>query len=165
MITLLNMFSVKEIIIFVILFSLAIKGLADFLNWFKGEYKKKFNEDFETKTKEEELIQHYQQCKEQHKETIQLYEDVNKKINKLTDVVDGLKTSIDQLIESDMHDAKGWIVEKHHSLVQKGWVDDFTRDTIEKRFSDYLKEGGNSYVRGLMEEIRALPHVKEEGRT
>jgi hypothetical protein len=46
--------------------------------------------------------------------------------------------------------------------MKKAWVDDFTMDTIEKRFADYLAEDGNSYVEGLVNELRALPHIPPE---
>ena len=59
---------------------------------------------------------------------------------------------------SDMHDIKQSIVKDYHFFVeQQGGIDDFSLDTLELRFNDYKAEGGNSYIAGLMAEIRQLP--------
>ena len=81
--------------------------------------------------------------------------DVRHKVNKI-------ENQLTRLTESDKHDIKGWIVEKHHYLIKKGWVDDFTMDTLERRYSDYVAEDGNSYVERLMEDLRSLPHFPPE---
>lgn len=143
--TLLATYSIKEIIISMIMLIVAMKGSFDFFDWIKLKYKEKFDKDYQQKISEAS------------------YEDMEKKIDVLTETINtrlnNIENSIKRLTDSDMHDIKGWIVEKHHSLTMQGWVDDFTMDTIEKRYSDYKAEGGNSYIKGLMEEIRSLPHT------
>lgn len=62
------------------------------------------------------------------------------------------------LTDSDRDDIRSWIVQQYHYFVEKQkWVDDFTMDALEKRYSHYCREGGNSYVKSLMEELRKLP--------
>ena len=163
MLQLLAAYSIQEIVTFFIMLVLAIKGGADLVDWFRDRYQRKFDKDYIHMTKQEHLEEHYRKCSEQHAEFIERYSDVEKKIDSLAqnfnNRLDNLEKAIKQLTESDMHDIKGWIVEKHHHFTTKGWVDDFTMDTLEKRYSDYKQEGGNSYVEGLMRELRALPHV------
>ena len=161
-----SMFSVNQIIIYTIMCALAIKGGVDFFEWCKEKYQKKFNKDHALLNKQERLEQHYNVCKEQHEESMLRYKTLEGKIDNLSDVmnkkVDKMEAQLVQLTESDMHDIKGWIVEKHHAFIKKGWVDDFTMDTLERRFSDYIAEDGNSYIAGLMSELRALPHIPPE---
>lgn len=168
MLELLSALSLQQIVTFTIMLLLAVKGGVDLFDWFKNKYQEKFNKDYSTLTKQENLEEHYRKCKDQHKETIDMYMGVESKIDNLIDTMnnklDNLEQSIDRLTESDMHDIKGWIVEKHHSLIEQEWIDDFTMDTLEKRYSDYVKEGGNTYVAGLMEELRDLPHKPLMGR-
>jgi len=160
---LLKEYSLQSILVGIIMLALALKGTLDFIEWAKNKYKIKFDNDYQKKQSEELSKAHYESCQKQYNETKELYNSVEKKIDSLTDTVntrlDNIENSIDRLTESDMHDIKGWIVEKHHMLMKQQWVDDFTMDTIEKRYADYKIEGGNSYIRGLMDEIRALPHV------
>lgn len=72
--------------------------------------------------------------------------------------IDKLDEKIADLTESDMHDIKAWIVEKYHEFyINKGWIDAFSADTIDHRYMDYLKEGGNSYVEALINQLHSLP--------
>ena len=62
------------------------------------------------------------------------------------------------LIESDRDDIKSFITREHHRFCyQVGWIDDFSLDCIEKRYKHYKNEGGNTFIDGFMEELRALP--------
>lgn len=62
------------------------------------------------------------------------------------------------LIESDKEDIKAFITGQHHYFIYgKGWIDDYSMECLEKRFAIYEREHGNSFVEGLMNEIRALP--------
>ena len=166
MIDFLTSFSVNQILIYTIMLGFAIKGGIDFFEWCKEKYKQKFNKDYTVHNKQENLEKHYIICQEQHQESLERYKTLESKIDKLAEdinqKVDKIEAQLIQLTESDMHDIKGWIVEKHHLFVKKGWVDDFTMDTLERRFSDYVAEDGNSYIAGLMAEIRALPHFPPE---
>ena len=168
MLALLQQYTLQQIILFVVMLALAIKGAVDFFDWCKQKYQKKFDKDYAKKNEHDELVQHYKQCASQHDETLNLYNNLENKIDTLTDTVNirfnEVEESIKTLTDSDMHDIKGWIVEKHHKYIPQNWVDDFAMDTLEKRYSDYKKEGGNSYINGLMDELRALPHVPPQGK-
>lgn len=64
---------------------------------------------------------------------------------------------LQDLTESDMHDIKAWIVEQYHKFYNnQGWIDAFSAETIDKRYEDYLKEGGNSYVENLIAQLHSL---------
>ena len=73
---------------------------------------------------------------------------------------DALQKSIEMLIESDKDDIKSWLVEKHHYFCyEKGYIDDYSLDCMERRYRHYADEGGNSYAATLMAEVRALPKM------
>lgn len=62
------------------------------------------------------------------------------------------------LIDSDKDDIKSYITREHHYFCyQIGWIDDFSLDCLEKRYRHYADEGGNSFIEGFMDELRALP--------
>jgi hypothetical protein len=78
----------------------------------------------------------------------------------LVNLVANLTEKVDLLIASDKDAIKSYITEQYHYFVeQKGWIDDFSLDCLEKRFSHYLEENGNSFVESLMNQIRNLPRV------
>ena len=82
----------------------------------------------------------------------------------MKDSIDILTTQVHNLILSDRDDIKAFITRQHHYFVyQKGWIDDYSLDCIQRRYSHYIEEGGNSFIEGLMREIRKLPKKHPSG--
>ena len=162
MLELLATFSIEQIIIYTIMLCLTIKGGVDFVYWVKEKYQQKFNKDHAQLSKQEMLEDHYKKCVDQHSESVEKYNNLENKIDCLSDTInkkiDKIENSLVLLTNSSKNDIKAWIVETHHKCAEEGYIDDFTKDIIEKRFEDYTKLGGNSYVRTLVEEMRAMPH-------
>ena len=126
-----------------------------------------------------ELIKAFRVWKEEHQNKInqgvakkQQECNLNEEFNKLHGRFDLIEKRLDDLelrmaasegklqdlTDSDMHDIKAWIVGQYqHFYVRQGWIDAYSADTIEKRYEDYKKEGGNSYIATLMEHMRTLP--------
>ena len=90
---------------------------------------------------------------------------INDTLEKMNGRMDGFEkkqasfdTKLEILTTSDMHDTKGWIVEQYYKFyVHQGWIDEYNMEVIERRFEDYEREGGNSYIRTLVERIWSLP--------
>ena len=158
MLDLLSTFTPLQVITFVVLGSLAIKGVQDLIDFFKNKYKEKFNKDYQKLSRDEELDKHYQVCIDQHKETLDLYNMVSEKLDILSNCIKELDKRVDRLTISDRNDIKQYIVREYHYFVEeKGWIDDYSLDSILQRFEDYKEEGGNSYVHTLVDEIKKLP--------
>lgn len=140
MLELLNNYSVMEIITFIILLSIAVKGVVDFIDWIKGKLKALY-----TKEKSEE-------------DEIQRITNLETSIEKINKSVDELTDKINLLVESDKDAIKAYITKEHHYYCyERRWIDDYSLDCLEKRFAHYIEEKGNSFVENLMDEIRALP--------
>lgn len=152
---LLETFSLGEIVIFLVLLAATIKSFFTFWDWAVGRLKLVFNKQYE---------------KEQLKEKFQeIIADQNRKLNsafqehnQMRDQMGEIHQMINVLMESDRNDIKAWITEKHHYFCyEKGYIDDYSLDCLERRFASYEKEDGNSFVETLMNEIRALPKVSK----
>ena len=141
---LLETFSISEIFLFVVLLAAAFKGVVSWVDWFRGRIKNKYGEDQEIEDRRKKIENDLIQIRETQVE-------MAKAISSLTE-------SVNLLMDSDKDDIKAWITEKHHYFCYiLGYIDDYNLDCIEKRFSHYEIEGGNSFVGDLMKEIRALP--------
>ena len=140
-------FNLTTIIEFIVLLALAIKGCFSFIEWAFPRIK-----GFINRTQQPEKIKY--NIKQNLEE-----------INKIKDKINTLCEKIDVLIKSDRDDIKAYITREHHYFVyQKGWIDDYSLDCIERRYSHYVEEGGNSFIKGLMEEIRSLPKRGSDGQ-
>lgn len=134
-----NAYTITEIIVFVILLAIAIKGLVTFIDWATERLKKKFKKDSVIE-KKRDLVEKYFKQQQNMQEQLEL-----------------ITNKIELLVLSDKEDIKAYITERHHYFCNKGWIDNYHREILEKRFGYYKKEGGNSFILGFMEDIRELP--------
>lgn len=161
-------YPVGQILILLIMIVLATKEVVELIKWINANNKERFNVEYDKKQKEEILEKYKETNDEMQKRMANCYSSIEGKIDGLAEDMgkrmDGMEEQLKILTDSDMHDIKSWIVEKHHTYIKKGWIDDFAIDLIEKRYNDYVKEGGNSYIHNLVEEIRTLPHKPPENK-
>ena len=140
LIQLFSQFNLGQILIIIVLLGLSAKGVITFFDWVKARLYKLSNKQLKSKKANEQI--------KNQEETI----------NNLKKDVEKIQKSIDTLIESDKENIKAWITEKHHYYCyEKKYIDDYTLDCLEKRFTRYEAEGGNSFVHNLMDDLRDLP--------
>ena len=140
LIQLFSQFNLGQILIIIVLLGLSAKGVVTFFDWIKARLYKLSNKQLKSKKANEQI--------KNQEETI----------NNLKKDVEKIQKSIDTLIESDKENIKAWITEKHHYYCyEKKYIDDYTLDCLEKRFTRYEAEGGNSFVHNLMDDLRDLP--------
>ncbi len=157
MIALLQHYSLSEIFMFTIFLALAVKSLISFFDWANDRIKKIFNKEYSKLSEKEELERRLQ-----HGSEVMTTLETNQK--ETDKILKDLSAKIDMLIDSDKDSIKSYITREHHYFCyQKGWIDDFSLDCVEKRFEHYEDQGGNSFVEGLMDQLRALPKQQPNG--
>ena len=84
-------------------------------------------------------------------------------IAKQNDQLMKINEKIDALLASDKDAIKSWIVMfyKQNKKDPSG-LDSMQMDLLERRFSHYKQEGGNSYIDNLMQELREIYNNKED---
>ena len=153
MIQLLGTYDVAEILTFVVLLALAVKGVVTFYDWAKDRLGRIFGK--ETKKQLERMS-----LENRFKKNEERLQRLEQKEEKLTEALKSLTNKIDLLVESDKDDIKAWITAKHHYYCyEKKWIDDYSMDCIEKRYAHYKDEGGNSFIENMMVDLRSLGRV------
>ena len=156
MLELLENFSLKEIILFIVILALAIKGIVEFIDWAAKRIKK----GFKAEQLKANQSAHLDSRLNGYDEKI---EDLNEKIGNLAEQIDYLIDNTESLIGSNRDSIKSYITKEHHFFCyEQKWIDDYSLDCLEKRFSHYKKFGGNSFIEDLMEELRSLPKVPSQ---
>lgn len=151
-----EVYSVTEIITFIIMLALALKGFIDFYDWAKARINKVVQSRVDEQKDQEKTTHAISDNNGSIKELSESQMEMSKQLQQLTN-------SIQVLIDSDKDDIKSWITEKHHYFVyEKKYIDDYSLDCIEKRYKHYTDEGGNSFILDLMKEIRALPKISTQ---
>ena len=140
MIKLLQNFSITQIVLFIVLLSLAIKGCISFFDFITERTKKAVH-------KADQPIYFKEEMKKQ-----------SKQIDQLKVLMAELTKKVQMLINSDKDSIKAYITKQHHHFVyDQKWIDDYSLDCIEQRYAHYKDQGGNSFIAGLMKELRELP--------
>lgn len=144
MVSLLSNYSIPQILLFIVILAIAFKEVADFLDWLRIKIRQ------HDKVKKKELTE--EQKSEQRFHALETIMD------KVVDSVNKISDNVNILMESDKDAIKAYITREHHYFCyQKGWIDDYSLDCLERRYQHYVEENGNSFIKQLMEEVRALP--------
>lgn len=144
-------YSWSEIILFVIAFAAAIKGVVTFWDWGKDRLRKAYDKEDKIEEIKSLIVENIKQMNEFSNIQAQTINEIQH-----------LKENITNLTASDKDDIKAWITEKHHHFCYEiKYIDDYSLDCIEKRYAHYVDEGGNSFISKLMEEIRNLPKISD----
>lgn len=134
MLDLLQQYSLRDILIFIIILGVALKGCFSFIDDFTHRSIKIFNR------------------------TYQKPKQLQEGIKKMEESINKLSKKVDILMKSDRDAIKAFITREHHYFVyQRGWIDDYSLDCIERRYTHYNEQGGNSFIQTLMTDLRNLP--------
>lgn len=153
--TLLSHYTFTEIFMFVIVLAVSIQQCVNFFEWVKERVDRLFNKEHNNIIEKKQLEHRLQQGSE-------IMDDLKANQNETDAALKDLSDKIDMLINSDKDSIKAYITQRHHWFCyEKGWIDDFSLDCLEKRYQHYEDEGGNSFIGYFMDELRALP--KKQG--
>lgn len=148
--SLLNQFSLAQIVMFIIILASSIKGVITFLEWVQNTmtnvvHKKERPQNIELKIS---------QIDEKYEDKVN---QLSNKILELQQQLNNFSDKIELLIRSDKDDIKAWITQQYHTFIQLGYIDNYSLDCIEHRYEHYVEEKGNSFIQGLIKELRHLP--------
>ena len=138
---------------------IGIPAIVNFIKWCKGlwETREKFKQENIQKGKEIEARSEEKENRLKSGESrIELLEKAFLEMQKINK---DQNEQIALLRESDKLAIKTWIKEQHEKWIRLGCIDNYTLDLLEERYAIYAKEGGNSWAKKLMDELRALPTV------
>ena len=152
---LLARFELTDIIIMLTMLIVGAEKLIKAIDWLRARFRKSYDEENTLKEEVEDLNKFY----EEKKVVDEGFAKVNERIDKICDLVD-------MLVESDKESIKAYITERHHFFVQeRKWIDYHSMDCLERRFSIYEREHGNSFVEDLMNDLRQLPKMPIDQNT
>ena len=145
--------STEEIIVLVIVMVLVVKTVWSAVEWIWNKIKEKLD----ITTKQEEW----------KNDVIENLQNLNKKIDKLEiqnkkthDEQEKLNSSLALVQERLQENTRSYLIDSHHKFCyQIKSIDDLNLQSLERRYLYYKTAGGNSFIDGLMEEIRALPRI------
>lgn len=150
---LLSQYSIEALVILVALLGFSIKAMSELWEWFYNKFKEHFSFRTQRDQDHQQLIEQIKELSNGIKAT---QEEVQILENNMTQFSDQMKITTERLQEN----SRNYIIDKHHYLCyQVKAIDDLSLQSLERRFLYYKAAGGNSFIDGLMEEIRELPKL------
>lgn len=150
---LLSQYSIETLVILVALLGFSIKAMSELWEWFYNKFKDHFSFRTQRDQDHQQLIIQIKELSEGIKAT---QEEVQILKNNMAQFSDQMKITTERLQEN----ARNYIIDKHHYFCyQVKAIDDLSLQSLERRFLYYKAAGGNSFIDGLMEEIRELPRL------
>lgn len=172
MIELLSTLTFSQILIYGVLFAVAAKEFYSMKDFFKKRTDDKYEEENNERKQIEQILSSIQNLEKAMERQDLENEKFHEKIENVTkywqEIEKDFRDTLRLLLESDRDAIKSFLVKEHHHFVAEKWIDDFSLDTVEKRYGHYKAEGGNSYICELMQDLRKLPNMppsqnKKEG--
>lgn len=150
---LLSQYSIETLVILVALLGFSIKAMSELWEWFYNKFKEHFSFRTQRDQDHQQLIEQIKELSNGIKAT---QEEVQILENNMTQFSDQMKITTERLQEN----SRNYIIDKHHYFCyQVKAIDDLSLQSLERRFLYYKAAGGNSFIDGLMEEIRELPRL------
>ena len=135
-------YTIEATIIFLFMLGTALKQGYELVQYFRNK-----------------TVDHVDKIREQEEALEQVIKNMQRQQKQLQSITD----KIDELLVSDKDSIKSWIVMlyKQYKKDPSG-LDSMQMDLLERRFSHYKQEGGNSYIDNLMQELREIYNNKED---
>lgn len=155
---LLSQYSIETLVILVALLGFSIKAMSELWEWFYNKFKEHFSFRTQRDQDHQQLIEQIKELSNGIKAT---QEEIQILKNNMVQFSDQMKITTERLQES----TRNYIIDKHHYFCyQIKAIDDLSLQSLERRFLYYKAAGGNSFIDGLMEEIRELPRLNFQNK-
>lgn len=160
---LLTSYSINEILLVLVIAAIAIKQLITFFDWAKKRTKQSLDKDSEPEIIKEKLDKFINICLDEIKRLDQIRDveiaRLEQNEGNIQQLITVLDDKLNRLVLSDRDDIKSWITAQHHFFMEKGQIDYYSLDCINRRYEHYKAQGGNTFVDDLMTEINSLPKI------
>lgn len=90
-------------------------------------------------------------------QTKESLKQIGKELNDLNKIVRRNREELLILLDSDKNRTRSEIIREYQRCIERGSIDYKTLDYLQKQYSSYQREGGNSYIADLMAQIERLP--------
>lgn len=148
-----SQYSIETLILLVLSLAIAFRGVSELWDYFYNKIKKYFSYQSIEDQKHNDIMAELSELKE-------AISSISGNIDDLHGKVGALETQAGLTTERLQENTRTYLIDKHHYFCYEVQaIDDLNLQSLERRYLYYKAAGGNSFIDGLMEEIRALPRI------
>lgn len=151
--TLMADYSIESLLVIIVMLAVCVKIISDLWDFFYGKIKSYFKTQDEEREKDESVAKSIDSI---GKEVSELKSLIQEQQQMMRDLQEQNDITIERLQENE----RSYIIDKHHHFCYEiGAIDDMNLASLERRYVYYKAHKGNTFVDGLMAELRALPRM------
>lgn len=157
MTALLTTHSIEELILYVILVLFAIKVMMELFSYFFNKARLYFGVANEKELWRQEIRDTLNGISEE----IDILKEQNNQTHQHQKEIDMTIALVQERLQES---TRSYLIDTHHEFCYKtGAIDYLTLQSMERRYLYYKTAGGDSFIDGLMEDVRALPRLGFDG--
>lgn len=148
-----SQYSIESLIILIVFLAVGFKFVNELFEYFYNKFKTYFNYQSQKDIKHTEIIDSLNDLKD-------VIKTLQKQIETQSEEIKQLQSHEKLTVERLQENSRSFIIDKHHYFCYEiKAIDDLNLQSLERRYLYYKAAGGNSFIDGLMEEIRELPRL------
>lgn len=152
-IALFSQYSMEGILVLCILMLVAFKFISELIDFAYNKLKCYFNKETQKEDWKKSISEGLQELNAQ-------LSSVNQEMFQVTSRLEGVEKNLKLTEERLQENTRSYLIDAHHRFVyQEKAIDDLNLQSMERRYVYYKAAGGNSFIDGLMKEVRQLPKV------
>lgn len=148
-----SQYSFESLWLLIILLAVAFKFVNELFEYFYERAKKFFNYQSKKDNDKKDIINSLDNLRRN-------IENLQNSIVTQSEAIKQLKDHEKLTLERLQENSRNYIIDKHHYFCYEvKAIDDLSLQSLERRYLYYKAAGGDSFIDGLMEDIRALPRI------
>lgn len=157
---LLNNFSLPTLLLIIFSLTFAVKAVSEVVDYFRDKLRKYFNVEDEKEKNQKELDLLRESIVELKTSIDTRFDEINLKLDRQEQNIKQLQATDTITLERLQDEARSQIIDKHHYFCYKiKAIDDLSLQSLERAYMYYTNAGGNTFIAGLMKELRQLPRA------
>lgn len=157
---LLNNYSLPTLLLILFTFVFAAKAISEVIDYFKDKLKKYFRVEDEKEKNQRELDLLQKSIDELKNSIDTRFDEINFKLDRQEQNIKQLQATDSITLARLQDEARSQIIDKHHYFCYKiKAIDDLSLQSLERAYMYYTNAGGNTFIEGLMKELRQLPRA------
>lgn len=156
--SLFSQYSIETLILLIVGVALGVKLIGELWEYFYNKIRLYFNYKNQKDQAHDEIINGIAKIEART-------EELQETVEALTERIHTLQKQSELTTKRLQENSRSYIIDKHHYFCyQVKAIDDLNLQSLERRYLYYKTEGGDTFVDGLIDEVRALPRISLHDR-
>jgi len=151
--TLFTQYSVEELILLIIIVLFALRALNEVISYFYNKIK----EHFGIENKKEEWERKIREGLDSIHSELEILKEQNLKTHERQKKTEATISLVQERLQEN---TRSYLIDAHHKFCYEiKAIDDLNLQAMERRYLYYKTAGGDSFIDGLMDQVRRLPRI------